>query len=286
MADKPKGTQRRGFKVAGQTPEEEEASRVRPRSVDEAFRLTNQDAPPEGAEGERIYPPRLLEAFLQGRITLGDLEGVTKQEQYQMAETGHAYLTQRKLDKAKVVFEGLLALDPFDAYFNMALASIAQQEERYEDALQLYARALEINPFSPTAYANRGEIHVMQGNLHVGVEDLVKALELDPKMKEPATERARSTLMVLREQLAGLDADDLKRRAEQTTGAKIPAAAAKIPAAPSPRQTPPAAQPRPRVAAPRGQARPRVPGRSGPRAAGPRAAGPRRSGPRGGPRSR
>ena len=263
MSDPTKGT-RRGFKVAGEAVEtKEEVVRVRPRSVDEAFRLTNPDEEVEAPEG-RVYPPHLMQAFLAGRITLGDLEGITKQEQYQMAEIGHSYLGQGKLPEAKVVFEGLLALDPYDAYFNMALASIAQQVHRNEDARRLYDRALEINPYSPTAYANRGELQVMQGQLQGGVEDLVRALELDPRMKEPATERARATLMVLREQLAGLDQDELKRRAEQTTGAKIPVA----PARPASR---PAAA-RPRAAAPRPRAAPR---------SGPRRPGPRRPGPRG-----
>ncbi|MCA9553813.1 MAG: hypothetical protein KC933_27485, partial [Myxococcales bacterium] len=76
MADSKKTT-RRGFKVAGETAEAIEAQRVRPRSVDDAFRLSNRDEEVEAPEG-RVYPPHLLEAFLQGRITLGDLEGVTK----------------------------------------------------------------------------------------------------------------------------------------------------------------------------------------------------------------
>lgn len=284
MADTPKANRRRGFKVGGQDVQEAQPERVRPRSVDEAFRLTNQDEPVEPPEGGTVYPPHLMEAFLQGRITLGDLEGITKQEQYQMAEIGHNYLSQGKLPEAKIVFEGLLALDPFDAYFNMALASISQQENRPEDAEKLYTRALEINPFSPTAHANRGELRVMQGNLQHGVEDLVKALELDPKMKEPATERAKATLMVLREQLAGLDTDELKRRAEQSTGSKIPVVPREdAPAQPKPEVDAPRGKPRARAAgAPRGRTAPRPRGRARPAGrAGPRRPGPRRPGPRG-----
>jgi tetratricopeptide (TPR) repeat protein len=267
MSESTKGT-RRGFKVAGEPVEQrEEPTRVRPRTVDEAFRLARPDEEVEAPEG-RVYPPHLLEAFLQGRITLGDLEGITKQEQYQMAEIGHGYLSQAKLTEARTVFEGLLALDPYDAYFNMALGSIAQQEHRNADALRFYDRALEINPFSPTAYANRGELRVMQGELQTGVEDLVKALELDPKMKEPATERARATILVLREQLTNLDQDELKRRAAQTTGSKVPVATARPSSQPS---GPARAAPRPR-AGPRGRAAPR---------SGARRPGPRRPGPRG-----
>lgn len=283
MADTPKGNRRRGFKVGGQDVEEAQPDRVRPRSVDDAFRLTNKDEPVEPPEGGTAYPPHLMQAFLEGRITLGDLEGITKQEQYQMAEIGHGYLGQGKLAEAKIVFEGLLALDPFDAYFNMALASIAQQEHQNDAAEKLYTRALEINPFSPTAHANRGELRVMQGDLQHGVEDLVKAIELDPKLSEPATERAKATLMVLREQLAGLDTDELKKRAEQSTGSKIPAAPRKEGeprAKPRPRGAPRSAAPRQGGARPRPRPRGRPAGRPGPRRPGPRRPGPR------GPRSK
>ncbi len=275
MADKPKGPQRRrGFQLEGQGPESEEPDRIRPRAVDEAFRLTNKDEPAKIPEGGQAYPPHLMAAFQEGRITLGDLEGITKQEQYQMAEIGHAYFHQNKLDEAKVVFEGLLALDPFDAFFNMALGSVAQQQNRPEDADQLYTRALEINPFSPTAHANRGEVRVMQGDLQRGVEDLVKAVDLDPKNAEPATERARATLMVLREQLAGLDAEALKKRAEQPTQPKTPAA------------RPRSKTTRPRSAVPRQLPRSGTPRAGTPRAGSPRSAKPRARGPSRGPAPR
>lgn len=277
MADKPKAPQRRrGFKLEGQGPESEEPDRIRPRAVDDAFRLANKDEAVEVPEGGQAYPAHLMEAFQEGRITLGDLEGITKQEQYQMAEIGHGYMNQRKLDEAKVVFEGLLALDPFDAFFNMALGSVAQQQNRPEDADSLYSRALEINPYSPTSWANRGEVRVMQGDLQKGVEDLLKAVELDPRNAEPATERARATLMVLREQLSGLDTAALKKRAEEATKPKIPVAKAR----------PRSQTARPRSGVPRQRPRSGTPRASTPRASSPRSATPRARGPSRGPSPR
>ena len=189
---------RRGFKVEG-----EDAAAVRapkPRTIDEALRLGQHEAPAL-ADGQTAYNPTRVRAFLEGRITLGDLEGITKQEQYQMAEVGYSYVTSGKLDDAETVFEGLIALDPFDAYFHTALGSIAQQRDQHDEAEKRYSRALEINPFFATAMANRGEVRVVQGRLAEGAEDLIRAVQSDPEAKEPATVRARATLNVLREQL-------------------------------------------------------------------------------------
>ena len=172
-----------------------------------------------------------MRAFLAGRITLGDLEGITKQEQYQMAEVGHSYLASGKLAEAKTVFEGLLALDPFDAYFHLALGSIAQQDGDLAEAEDRYSRALEINPFSASAMANRGEVRVMQGRFTEGAEDLIRAVQADPQGQEPSTVRARATLNVLREQLSaaasGVPASDASSSARApSTPRTAPRAAA------------------------------------------------------------
>lgn len=147
------------------------------------------------------YDPARVLAFMEGRITLGDLQGIGKDAQYRMAETGFQYLAEGKLDLARDVFEGLLALDPFDAYFHTAMGSVAQQTGELEAAEASYGRALEINPFSATAYANRGEVRVMLGKLVEAADDIAKALAEDPEGKEPATQRARATAVMLRKEL-------------------------------------------------------------------------------------
>lgn len=274
MADQPKKPKgRRGFKVGDQSADQpEEEKRGRPRSVADALRLANKLDAAEAADG-KIYPPQQLEAFLAGRITLGDLEGITKQEQYQMAEIGHNYLTSGKLDEAKTMFEGLLALDPFDAYFNTALGSIAQQQERLDDSEKLYSRALEINPFSCTAHGHRGEVRLQMGRLEEAIADLIKAVELDPKNEEPAAERARATLFALQEQLSQTDFGAMQAaEAQQKAAAEAQTQKAPVPrGGPAPR----GAGPGPRRVGGAGP-RPRTAPRVGP--------GPRIGSPRGGPR--
>jgi Flp pilus assembly protein TadD len=144
---------------------------------------------------------------LTGAITLGELEGVTKDQQYEMAKVGHRYLSQGKLDDAKSVFEGLAVLDPYDSYFQLALGAIAQREGDLAEADARYSRAIELNPCSSHALANRGEVRMMGGRLVEGAKDLLRAIGEDPDGREPTTRRARATIAVVLEQLAeaGID---------------------------------------------------------------------------------
>src|SRR5688572_18208808 len=147
------------------------------------------------------WDPKRLMKFVAGVITLGELEGITKAQQYDMAKLGHRFIRTGKLKEAKAVFEGLVALDPHDAYFHLALGSIAQRDDNLEEADERYTRALEINPFSPHALANRGEVRMMQGRMLEGAKDLLKAFEEDPDCREEATKRARATIGVVLQQL-------------------------------------------------------------------------------------
>jgi tetratricopeptide (TPR) repeat protein len=223
---KPQQKGRRKVSVDG-TPTTADKKRSEPRALKDILGDPNAgneipDEPPK-APG---WNPIRLEQFLRGQITLGDLEGITKHEQYEMAKIGFSYLTSGKLQQARTVFEGLLALDPFDAYFHTAIGSIAQQENKLEEAEERYTRALEINPFSPIALANRGEVRITQGRLADGATDLVRALEEDPNGVQPSTLRARATIQVVREQLSTMNLEELSAAAARNkTGSKIPVVA-------------------------------------------------------------
>ena len=199
--------------------------------------------PAKKSNAKRVaWDPKRLMKFVAGVITLAELEGITKEQQHEMAKLGHRVLRQGKLDEAKTVFEGLVALDPHDAYFHLALGSIAQRNDALEEADERYTRALEINPFSPHALANRGEVRMMQGRMLEGAKDLMKALEEDPEVRQEATKRARATIGVVLEQLqsAGIEIGAKKKDAPKPGPTKkagigpAPRAAAK----PAPRAKP------------------------------------------------
>lgn len=225
---------------------------------------------------ELAWDPGRVRQFIIGEITLGELEGIDKAAQYKMAETGFQLLQQGKLDDAKKVFEGLLTLDPRDAYFHMVLGSIAQRRNQFEDAEKHYSRSLRINPYSPSALANRGEVRVELGRLLEGLDDLKQSVREDPGAREAATQRARALIPVVEARIAaaraappvpeeiteaaaptvGTDPEDtLEERTEPKTAAhaaKANATPAKgTPAAPASR----AAAPKKPAAAPKGPAK-------------------------------
>lgn len=147
------------------------------------------------------WDPDRVRAFMAGKITLGDLEGIDKEAQYRMAQVAYKHFTEGKMEQAKQAFQGLLALDPFDAYFLTVLGAIAQEEGKHEEAEAAYSRALEINPFSAVAWAQRGETRILLGKLSEAADDITRALEEDPEGKEPATQRARAMAIMLRKEL-------------------------------------------------------------------------------------
>lgn len=158
------------------------------------------------ATGATLVPfdPRRIRAFLQGRITLAELEGIPKQSQYEIAEVGYRFLSDGQLSLAQKVFRGLVALDPNDAYFHGVLGSIAHRRGAREDAARHYDRALEINPFAGSVLAGRGELRLAQGDLPGALEDLARCLELDAEGKQPCTQRARVILDAIIKQARGL----------------------------------------------------------------------------------
>lgn len=145
------------------------------------------------------WDPKRIEAVLRGHLTLGELAGVSKQQQFEMAATGVKFLKDGLVDKAIQVFLGLEALDPYDAYVQVCLGSVAMEKELFDVAEQRFTRALTLNPFSVPALAYRGEVRLRVGKTKAGREDLEAALKADPAGKQPPTPRARALLDASRE---------------------------------------------------------------------------------------
>lgn len=142
------------------------------------------------------YTPERFAAFLEGRITLADLEGVPKEVQYEIAKMGHRYLEEGQLTKAETVYVGLLALDPFDAYFHSVVGSIKHRRGDLERARKHYDRSLELNPYAVDALANRGELNIGQHRYAEALHDLTRAVDLDTE-DTPASQRARVLIKVI-----------------------------------------------------------------------------------------
>jgi len=160
------------------------------------------------------HSPQKLKQFITGAITLGELEGIDKETQYKIAKSGHTYLSEGKLKKAKQIYEGLLALDPYDAYFHTALGSVAYQSKELESAMTSFNKAIEINPFFSTALTHRGEIRLSQGDTNGAIDDLIKAVDADPKSEQPATQRARALIGTIQKIMTKIGNDPEAARLE------------------------------------------------------------------------
>lgn len=174
---------------------------------------------------DETFTKENVEKFILGEKTWAELIGMTAEEAYTVAQFGYAYFAAGRYHDALKVFGGLQACNPTDAYFHTMCGACYQQLDMQKEAFQEYDLALRINPNDFNAYVNRGEMYLQQGDLDRGVDDLKKAVALDPEGKNPAGQRARATLLgvkkaieQLKKQLKkhNLTEDDLDRYAATT----------------------------------------------------------------------
>lgn len=145
-----------------------------------------------------------MEAFFQGDAPWAEVQGIPKKMLFDIAEQAYLKFKGGRLDEAKVMFRGLCMMDHRVAYFHTGLGAIHQKEQQYFDALAEYTVAIELDPEDITAYANRGETYYLMGLWEKPLEDLDKAVALDPKGKDPWANRARFLKKKIEGELASL----------------------------------------------------------------------------------
>jgi tetratricopeptide (TPR) repeat protein len=142
----------------------------------------------------KAWDPAELNAVIHGHRTLGELAHVSKQTQRELQATGVKLLKDGLREQAKGVFEGLEALDPYDAYVQVCLGTIAMEDEDHELAEACFTRALVLNPSSAPALAYRGELRLLLGRSSEAVADLTAALKHDSQANQAVIARARTLL--------------------------------------------------------------------------------------------
>jgi tetratricopeptide (TPR) repeat protein len=140
------------------------------------------------------------EKLIRGEMTLGEFLGMPREVLYRWAETGHQLLQAGSTQQALQIFQGLVAASPFDSVFHCQLAATYMTLEQYDEAFTEFDQALRFNGSNVDALVGRGEIHLRRGNVPEGLADFAKAVEKDPELKRRSTQRARSMLLVLKQQ--------------------------------------------------------------------------------------
>ena len=121
---------------------------------------------------------------------------LNKQQIEAIAAQGFNLYQQGKLDEAKVIFEGLTAIDStnYMGYAGLGAVALAKEPPQLDAALANLQKAAEINPSDPSVHANLGEALLRQAKFQEAATEFDKALELDPQGKDPGANRARAIL--------------------------------------------------------------------------------------------
>ena len=136
-----------------------------------------------------------------GTKTAKDLLGVTNTEFLEMGRLGGMYYAQGNMEKARTIFEGLVALDPESAAAHSSLGALLTKSLENELALKHLNRAIELDSNEIASYVNRAEVLLRLRRGEDAVEDLKKAVALDPEEKSPAANRARAMVLGIHDAL-------------------------------------------------------------------------------------
>jgi len=137
----------------------------------------------------------VADAFARGEVTLGTALGVTPAQRDVMRQRAHALLAEQKLTLAEPLLEGLVALDPFDAWTLTALGGLKLDTGDVVLARKLLDRAVEVSPADVTARALRAEARALQGEVTKAREDLALLAGADVGL--PVMHRARALAKAL-----------------------------------------------------------------------------------------
>ena len=150
--------------------------------------LTTKKDPRAGAGAAKKPTPR-------------QLLGVTDQEFEAMGKLGGMYYDQGDLERARIVFEGMVEADPSSSSAHAALGALYLRTGHDEVAFHHLNRAIELDCNQLSAYVNRAEVELKLKQTERAVADLKQAIELDPTGQDPAANRARMMALGLHQAL-------------------------------------------------------------------------------------
>jgi len=137
-----------------------------------------------------------LRAFARGELTWAEVEGLTFERATAIAQIGCDLAQAGRLEEARVIFEGLVTMNPSDSGAAGALGTVFQRLGCLDEALAAYDSALAADPDNAVALAHRGELRLRTGDQR-GLDDLACAVRADVEGRTAASRRARAVLSAL-----------------------------------------------------------------------------------------
>jgi tetratricopeptide (TPR) repeat protein len=116
-----------------------------------------------------------------------------------MLEAGCVYRYAGRSREARDIFQGIRALLPTREVADLALAGVAADEGKLDEAEAHCRRALELNRASAAAYTQLAEIQLLQKRTALARQSLKRAMEMSPN---GSTAYLAKTLMKLASMIA------------------------------------------------------------------------------------
>ncbi len=153
--------------------------------------ISNAPAAPKNGKTETVTPENIAK-FIRGEMTWAQVQGLSMEQTYGIAEIGYQLFSQGKYSEAKKIFEGLIVLNPYDGYFHSVLGSILARTGESDKAIQEYSIAINLEPKDLQILVNRAELILKKGQFEEALSDLKKAIAMDPEGLNPAVIRAKA----------------------------------------------------------------------------------------------
>jgi tetratricopeptide (TPR) repeat protein len=133
---------------------------------------------------------KLTQEWSQGRVSLKEIVGLSPEELYSIADQGYLFFLQGKIQPAQVIFEGLVAVDPRNAYYYRALGAIYWQ----------FTYAIRVAPHDVSSYVNRAEVFVASKQFEEARKDLHQALSRARQEDQPLVKKANAMIQMIANQ--------------------------------------------------------------------------------------
>ncbi len=150
-------------------------------------------------EGEQLQKrlEKLVDQWSQGRVSLKQIVGLSEEELFAISSQGYFMFLQGKTEPARVIFEGLVAIDPRNAYYYRALGAIYWRLKDAHKALKQFTYAIRVAPREVSSYVNRAEIYVAQKQYQAARSDLSHAIRLSGINDRALANKARAMLRMI-----------------------------------------------------------------------------------------
>lgn len=165
-------------------------------TVDVLAGATRAESDPE-SELEQS-PAHAVRLWASGQATLRELKGYTPEELHCISQLGYTLFLNGKIRDARIVFEGLVAVDPRNEYYYRALGVVYHREGDVDRALRQFSHAITVSgQRSVAAFVNRAEVHISRRDHDRARADLDAAMRTSASPSEPLYRKARALRRLL-----------------------------------------------------------------------------------------